>query len=91
MFYVEHSDLRDKFQSKERITSMCKAIGEYTQSQIDVQVMPRGGSVRFEVIGNRVGATKEYILKEMCQVKCTRYIPYLIVRMVHLIRVSVHP
>ena len=46
---------------------MCKAIGEYTQCQIDVQVMPNG-TVRFDVLGQKTKAAKDNIYKELCDV-----------------------
>ena len=69
VFYIAFDDLRDKYksQTKQRITSMCKAIGEYTQTQIGVQGMPNR-SVRFEVVGRKAKVAKDNICQEFCLV-----------------------
>lgn len=44
---------------------MCKAIGQETQAQIEVQVMPNG-TVRFVVIGRRTKSADDSIHREFC-------------------------
>ena len=60
--------MKENYQTKERITSVCKAIGEHRQTKIIVE--PKGGSMsaRIEVIGIRAAATKDDIVNKICKV-----------------------
>ena len=66
--YVARDDLKQKYQhQKVRTQSMCKAIGEFTQTTITSQVSPNG-TIRFVIVGPRIKRGIKYILDEFCKV-----------------------
>lgn len=64
--FVGLEELKDKYHHRgDRITSMCKAISRTLQTKIFVSVA-RNGTVRFEIVGQRIKQASQYIQDEFC-------------------------
>ena len=59
-------ELKTKYHRREdRIKSMCKAISQRLQTKIFASVA-RNGTVRFELVGQRIRQASQYIQEEFC-------------------------